>query len=88
MQKETTDRQGRSHPYRCTTARDDRRIGLMAVMNRRSISRTIAQQIQSVAHDSAPSCTIRRRFQHNGMSTRRPLIRLPLTGNHKRLRRQ
>ncbi|GFT30612.1 transposable element Tc1 transposase [Trichonephila clavipes] len=32
--------------------------------------------------------TIRRRLQQNGMSTRRPLLGLPLTQNHTRLHRQ
>ncbi|GFX60974.1 transposable element Tcb1 transposase [Trichonephila clavipes] len=33
-------------------------------------------------------CTIRRHLQKSGISTRRPLLRLPLTGNHRRLRQQ
>ncbi|GFT05620.1 transposable element Tcb1 transposase [Trichonephila clavipes] len=32
--------------------------------------------------------TIRRRLQQSGMSARRPLLGLPLTQNHRRLRRQ
>ncbi|GFX02645.1 hypothetical protein TNCV_3869821 [Trichonephila clavipes] len=48
MQEETTDRQGRLHPPRCTPARDDRCIVCMAVMERAAPSRTIAQQNQSV----------------------------------------
>jgi hypothetical protein len=32
--------------------------------------------------------TIRRRLQQRGLSARRPLLRLPLTQNHRRLRRQ
>lgn len=88
MQEGTTDRRGRSHPPRCTTARDDRHIVRMAVMDRAATSRTIAQQIQSVTHHSVSARTIRRRLQQSGMSARRPLLRLPLTGNHRRLRRQ
>ncbi|GFV15413.1 hypothetical protein TNCV_4834391 [Trichonephila clavipes] len=34
IQEETTDRQGRSHPPRCTTAGDDRWIERIGVMNR------------------------------------------------------
>ncbi|GFX29673.1 hypothetical protein TNCV_2750071 [Trichonephila clavipes] len=33
MQEETTDRLGRSHPFRCTTARDVRRIVRMGVID-------------------------------------------------------
>ncbi|GFX51585.1 transposable element Tcb1 transposase [Trichonephila clavipes] len=32
--------------------------------------------------------TIRRRLQQSGLSARRPLLGLPLTQNHRRLRRQ
>ncbi|GFT30324.1 transposable element Tcb1 transposase [Trichonephila clavipes] len=32
--------------------------------------------------------TIRRHLQQSGLSTRRPLLGLPLTQNHRRLRRQ
>ncbi|GFT16568.1 transposable element Tcb1 transposase [Trichonephila clavipes] len=48
----------------------------------------IAQQIQSLTHHSGYARTIQRRFQQSGMSARRPLLRLPLTGNHRRFRCQ
>ncbi|GFW32483.1 transposable element Tc1 transposase [Trichonephila clavipes] len=83
MQEETTGRRGRSHPPRCTTARDDRSIVCMVVMDRESTSRTIAQQIQSVTHHSVFNSTIRRRLQQSGMSARRPVLRLHLTVSHK-----
>ncbi|GFX67157.1 transposable element Tcb1 transposase [Trichonephila clavipes] len=51
-------------------------------------SRTIAQQIPSVTHQSMSARTIRRCLQQSGMSVRRPLIRLHLSGNHTRLRHQ
>ncbi|GFV85527.1 transposable element Tcb1 transposase [Trichonephila clavipes] len=60
----------------------------MAVMNRAVISRTVAQHIESVTHYSVSARTIRRRLQRNGLSARRPLLGLPLTQNHRRLRRQ
>ncbi|GFX19240.1 transposable element Tcb1 transposase [Trichonephila clavipes] len=41
----------------------------------------------SVTHHSVSARTIRRRFQQSGMPKRHPLLRLPLTGNHSRLRR-
>ncbi|GFS86901.1 transposable element Tcb1 transposase [Trichonephila clavipes] len=77
MQEETIDRRVRSHPPRCTTASDNRRIVCTTVMDRATTSRTIAQQIQSVAYDSVSSCTIRRHLQQSGMSARCPLLRLP-----------
>ncbi|GFW23187.1 hypothetical protein TNCV_3802871 [Trichonephila clavipes] len=49
----------------------------MTVMDRATTSRTIAQQIQSVVHHSVSVRSIRRRLQQRGISTRRPLLRLP-----------
>ncbi|GFW49849.1 transposable element Tcb1 transposase [Trichonephila clavipes] len=57
-------------------------------MDRAATSRTITQQIRSVTHHLVSARTIRSRLQQSGMSVRRPLLRLPLTGNHRRLRRQ
>ncbi|GFV33590.1 transposable element Tc1 transposase [Trichonephila clavipes] len=51
MQEETTERRGRSHSLRCTTALDDRRIVRIAVMDRAATSRTVPQQIRSVTHN-------------------------------------
>ncbi|GFW56376.1 transposable element Tcb1 transposase [Trichonephila clavipes] len=39
-------------------------------------------------HHSVSTRTIRRRLQQSGMSSRYPLLHLPLTGNHMRLRHQ
>ena len=88
MQEGTTDRRVPSHPPQCTTSRDDRHIVRMAVTDRSATSRTIAQHIQSVPHHPVSARTIRRRLQQSGLSARRPLLRLPLTQNHRRLRRQ
>ncbi|UYV78932.1 hypothetical protein LAZ67_17000304 [Cordylochernes scorpioides] len=60
----------------------------MAVTDRSVTSRTVAQHIQSVTHHPVSSRTIRRSLQQRGMSERRPLPRLPLTQNHRGLRRQ
>ncbi|GFX49864.1 transposable element Tcb1 transposase [Trichonephila clavipes] len=88
MQEDTTDRRDRSHPPQCTTSREDRQIVLMAVTDRSVTSRTVAQHIESVTHHSVSARTIRRRLQQSGLSARRPLLGLPLTQNHRRLRRQ
>ncbi|GFS89885.1 transposable element Tcb1 transposase [Trichonephila clavipes] len=85
MQEEMTNRRGRSHLPRCTT---DWWIVRMEMMDRAAISRTIAQQIQSVTHHSVSACTIRRRLQHSGISAKLPWLLLPLTGNHRCLCRQ
>ncbi|XP_071041855.1 uncharacterized protein [Parasteatoda tepidariorum] len=84
MQEGMTVRRVRLHPPQCTTSRHDRRIVRMAVTDRSVTSQTMAQHIQSVTHHPVSARTIRRRLQHSG----RPLLRLPLTPNHKRLRHQ
>ncbi|GFX64690.1 HTH_38 domain-containing protein [Trichonephila clavipes] len=81
MQGETTDQRGRLHLPRCTTARDDRQTGRMEVKDRAGTSRIIAQlRCLSVSVHA-----FLRRLQQNEMSARRPLLRLPLTGKHRRL---
>ncbi|GFX72283.1 transposable element Tcb1 transposase [Trichonephila clavipes] len=57
-------------------------------MDRAATSRTIAQQITSVTHHSVSARIIRHRLQPSGMPVRRPLLRLPLNGNDRRLRCQ
>ncbi|GFX35384.1 transposable element Tcb1 transposase [Trichonephila clavipes] len=88
MQQGTTDRRGRSHPPQCTTSREDRQIVRKAVKDRSVTSRAIAQHIESVTHHLVSARTIRRRLQQSGLSARRPLLGLPLTQNHRRLRCQ
>ncbi|GFU04352.1 transposable element Tcb1 transposase [Trichonephila clavipes] len=88
MQEGTTDRRGRSHPPQCTTSREDKQIGRMAVTDRSITSRTVAQHIESVTHHSVSARTIRRRLQQSGLSAKHPLLGLPLTQNHRRLRCQ
>ncbi|GFV11197.1 transposable element Tcb1 transposase [Trichonephila clavipes] len=87
-QERMTDQSGRSHPPQCTTSREDRQIVRMAVTDRSVTSRTVAHDIESVTHHSMSARTIRRRLQQSGLSARRPLLGLPLTQNHGRLRRQ
>ncbi|UYV67849.1 hypothetical protein LAZ67_5002229 [Cordylochernes scorpioides] len=84
----TTDRRVRSHPPQCTTSHENREIVRMAVTDRSVTSRTVAQHIQSVTHYPVSARTIRRRLQQSRLSATRPFLRLPLSQNHKRLRRQ
>ncbi|KFM70456.1 Transposable element Tc1 transposase, partial [Stegodyphus mimosarum] len=88
MQKGTTDRRVRSHPPQCTTSRNDRNTVRIAVKDRSVTSRSIAQHIQSIVHHPVSARTIQCCLQQSGLSARRPLLRLPLTQNHRRLRRQ
>ncbi|GFT77723.1 transposable element Tcb1 transposase [Trichonephila clavipes] len=87
VQEGTTDRRGRSHPPQCTTSREDRQIVRMAVTDRSVTSRTVAQHIDSITHHSVSARTIRHRLQPEWY-VRKTSIALPLTQNHRRLRRQ
>ncbi|GFW82118.1 transposable element Tcb1 transposase [Trichonephila clavipes] len=60
----------------------------MALMDLSVTSRTVAQHIESVTHHSVSARTIRRRLLQSGLFTRRPLLGLLLTQNHRRLRHQ
>ncbi|GFS92842.1 transposable element Tcb1 transposase [Trichonephila clavipes] len=60
----------------------------MAVTDHSVTSQTVAQKIESVMHHSVSARTIRRRLQQSVLSARRPLLGLPLSQNHRRLRRQ
>ncbi|GFW24089.1 transposable element Tc1 transposase [Trichonephila clavipes] len=60
----------------------------MAVTNLSMTSRTVAQHNESVTHPSVSARTIRRRLQQSVLSARRSLLCLPLTQNHRHLRRQ
>ncbi|GFW29178.1 transposable element Tcb1 transposase [Trichonephila clavipes] len=61
---------------------------MQEVTDRSVTSRTVAQHIESVTHHSVSAHTIRRHLQQSGLSARRSLLGLPLTQNHRRLRRQ
>ncbi|GFT83549.1 transposable element Tcb1 transposase [Trichonephila clavipes] len=89
--REIGSRVGRNqttHPPEYTTSREDRQIVRMEVTDRSFTSRNIAQHIESLTYHSVSARTIRRRLQQSGLSARRPLLGLPLTQNHRRLRRQ
>ncbi|GFX11968.1 transposable element Tcb1 transposase [Trichonephila clavipes] len=88
MQEVATNRRGRSHPPQCTTSLEDRQIVRMAVTNHSVPSGNVAQHIESVTHHSVSARTIRRRLQQSSLSTRRPLLGLPLTQNHRCHRHQ
>ncbi|GFV52366.1 transposable element Tcb1 transposase [Trichonephila clavipes] len=87
MQEGKKDRRGRSHPPQCNSSCEDRQIMRMAVTDRSVTSQTVAQHIESVTHHSVSARTIRHRLQQSGLSARRLLLGLPLTQNHRRLRR-
>ncbi|GFW37477.1 transposable element Tcb1 transposase [Trichonephila clavipes] len=88
IQEGTTDRRGGSHPSQYANSRKDRQIVRMAVTDRSVTSRTVARHIESVIYHIVSARTIQRRLPQSGQSARRSLLGLPLTQNHRRLRRQ
>ncbi|GFV73869.1 transposable element Tcb1 transposase [Trichonephila clavipes] len=70
------------------TSSEERQIVRMTVTDRSVTSRTETQYIKSVTHHSVSARIIRRHLQESGLSARHPLLGLPLTQNHRRLRRQ
>ncbi|GFT85776.1 transposable element Tcb1 transposase [Trichonephila clavipes] len=88
MQEETLDGWSQLNPPLCTTAFDNRRILDVAVLDRATTSRTIAQQIHYVMHPSVSTRTIERCLWQSGMLATYSRLRSPLTGNHGRLHRQ
>ncbi|GFU66688.1 transposable element Tcb1 transposase [Trichonephila clavipes] len=77
-----------------------REIGSRVGRNQTTVMRICDRWMQKATKDRRgrshpPQCTtslsartIRRRLQQSGLSARRPLLGLPLTQNHRRLRRQ
>ncbi|GFW74580.1 hypothetical protein TNCV_114311 [Trichonephila clavipes] len=59
----TADQSDRSHPPQFPTSHEDRQIVRITVTDRLVTSRTIAQQIESVALHSVSARTIRRHLQ-------------------------
>ncbi|MBJ3377333.1 hypothetical protein JGC18_24820 [Salmonella enterica subsp. enterica serovar Typhimurium] len=57
-----------------------------ALTDRTATSRTLAQELGSVAQQPVSARTIRHRLQQRGLVARRPLLRLPLTLNHERMK--
>ncbi|GFW83849.1 transposable element Tcb1 transposase [Trichonephila clavipes] len=88
MQEGKRDCHGRSHSPQFTTSREDRHIVRMTVTDYSVTSRTIAQHIESLTHHSVSARIIRRRLQQSGLPARCPLLGVPLTQIHRRLRRQ
>ncbi|GFX43873.1 transposable element Tcb1 transposase [Trichonephila clavipes] len=58
-------------------------LGSRVGRNQTTVMRICDRWMQKVS-----ARTIRRRLQQSGLSTRRPLLALPLTQNHRRLHRQ
>ncbi|GFW29358.1 transposable element Tcb1 transposase [Trichonephila clavipes] len=88
MQEGTTDRRGRWHALQSTTSREERQIVRMTVTDCSVTSGTIAHHIESVTHHKVSTRSSGRRLQQSDVSARRPLLGLPLTKIHRRLRHQ
>lgn len=82
-----TERHAGSQRPPMTNAREDRHIVRSALQNRTTTSRTISQETGMFAARPVSARTVRRRLQQRGLSSRRPLLRLPLTMQHRERRR-
>lgn len=81
-----THRQRGTGPRYHTTAREDRHLYRMAITDRTATSTTLAQQWNTVTSHSMSASSVRRRLVQRGLIARRPLLRLPLTLDNRRLR--
>ncbi|GFX04188.1 transposable element Tc1 transposase [Trichonephila clavipes] len=81
-----TARKSGSGPRNVTSAREDRRLVLMAQTDRTAFSRQLAAQLSTATRVSLCASSIRRRLLQRGLRARIPLYRIPLTQNHRRLR--
>lgn len=71
-----------------TTPRDDRHLYRMCVADRTATSTVLAQQWGAAVGRRMSASTVRRRLISRGLMARVPLLRIPLTQNHRRLRLQ
>ena len=83
----TTDERRRSGRPRCTSRRQDRAIVRVALRTRTSTARQIRQQIVNPGNVGISDQTIRNRLRENGLHSRRPVVRVPLTEAHRTARR-
>ncbi|GFY22842.1 transposable element Tc1 transposase [Trichonephila clavipes] len=83
-----TARKSGSGPRNVTSARDDRRLELMAQTDRTTSSRQLAAQWSIATCVSLCASSIRRRLLQRGLHARIPLYRIPLTQNYRSLRLQ
>ncbi|MBJ5695529.1 hypothetical protein JGG83_23035 [Salmonella enterica subsp. enterica serovar Derby] len=81
-------RQRRSPQPQHTTDPEDRHVVRRALTDRTATSRALAQELGCLVQQSVSARTIRRRLQQRGLVARRPLLRLPLTLHHRRMRLQ
>ena len=80
-----TRRRG-SGSNRITTDRQDRHIRRMALANRSSTSSEIRNAVAPAIGRPISAMTVRRRIQEVGLTSRRPLQRLPLLPHHRSAR--
>lgn len=73
---------------RVTTARDDQYLVTCALRQRTLNSRRLREQLRAGANVNVSDQTIRNRLHERNLAARRPVVRQPLTRQHRRLRRQ
>ena len=88
VQEGHTERHAGSQRPPATNAREDRHVVRSALQDRTATSRTLSQEMGLFAARQVSARTVRRRLEQHGLSARRPLLRLPLTLQHRDARRQ
>lgn len=86
--KHRTTRKTGTGRQKVTSERDDRHLLRMAVNDRTASSRQLAAHWSTATGVQLSASSIRRRLLRRGLRARVPLYRIPLTANHRRLRRQ
>ena len=83
----TTDRPRSGRP-RVTSARDDQYIAKCALRQRSLNSRRLREQFRAGTNINVSDQTIRNRLHARNLRARRPVVRQPLTRQHRIARRQ
>ncbi|GFT26778.1 HTH_Tnp_Tc3_2 domain-containing protein [Trichonephila clavipes] len=73
---------------RSTTPAEDRYIVLSAKRNRRTTAQQVANQFLAASGKQISRKTVARRFRRGGLYTRRPVVCVPLTRQHRTARLQ
>ncbi|GFV84786.1 uncharacterized protein TNCV_4297681 [Trichonephila clavipes] len=71
---------------RVTTPNEDRYLAVTAKRNKRSSASDLSRQLSSATGTTVSRQTVHRRLGHIGLYARRPVICVPLTATHCRLR--
>ncbi|GFU53685.1 HTH_Tnp_Tc3_2 domain-containing protein [Trichonephila clavipes] len=83
IQDANTKRSARSQRPCITSSREEWHGTRMALMDYASMRRVLTRELGLFARHQVSSRTVRRRLLQDGLSARRPWLRLPLTLHHR-----